>query len=113
MKKPDKPKLIFSEQARSQKPKLIAGMEHKAQPKQLTKPEAKVRNHTAESGYGADPGVEHLKECADEVSGFVLTFNAELINRLSVIDKNIVEYGKLLNDSQPGSKGKIPVSYTH
>jgi hypothetical protein len=111
MKKPDKPKLIFSEQARSQKPKLSAGIERKHQPKQLTEPEVKVRSHTAESGYGADPGVEHLKECADEVSGFVLTFNTELINRLSVIDKNIVEYGKLLNDSQPGSTGKILVRW--
>jgi len=35
MKKPDKPKLIFSEQARSQKPKLSAGIERKSQSKQL------------------------------------------------------------------------------
>ena len=112
MKKPDKSKLIYGEQARSQKPNSkSAGSEQEAQPKQPVEPEAKARRHTAESGYGADPGVEHWKECADEVSGFILMFNAELINCLSAIDRSIVEYGKLLNNSQPNTHGKILVRW--
>lgn len=111
MRKLDKSKLIFSEQARSQKPKPSAGVEQEAQPEQLAEPEAKARSHTAESGYGADPGAEHWKECADEVGGFIMAFNAELISRLEAIDKSIVEYGKLLNDSQPGISGKILVRW--
>jgi hypothetical protein len=110
MRKIDKSKLIFSEQAQSPKPKAkSAGIERVEHPQQLEEPEA--RSHTAESGYGADPGAEHWKQCADEVGGFVLTFNAELINRLKVIDKNIIEYGKLLNDSQPNTSGKILVRW--
>jgi len=111
MKKPDKSKLIYSDQARSQRPKSGTVTEQEAQPRQSVQPEAQARIHTAESGYGADPGREHGKECADEISGFVLTFNAELINRLSAIDRNIIEYGKLLNDSQPGAAGKILVRW--
>jgi hypothetical protein len=110
MRKLDKSKLIFSEQARSPKPKAkSAGIERVEPPQQLAEPEA--RSHTAESGYGADPGAEHWTQCADEVGGFVLMFNAELINRLVVIDRNIVEYGKLLNDSQPNTSGKILVRW--
>lgn len=111
MRKPDNSKRFFSEQARSQKPKPSAGVERESQPGRLVEPEAKARSHTAESGYGADPGAEHWKECADEIGGFILTFNAELINRLAAIDKCIVEYGKLLNDSQPGISGKILVRW--
>ncbi|MDD5056590.1 MAG: hypothetical protein PHQ60_02355 [Sideroxydans sp.] len=111
MKKPDETKLIFSEKKRSQKPKPGTANEPVAKPQQVVEPETKARVHTAESGYGADPGVEHWKSCADEVSGFVLVFNDELINRLREIDKNIVKYGKLLNDSQPGSSGKILVRW--
>lgn len=111
MAKPDKSKLIFSDPAQSQKPKPGGGVERPAQPERLPDPEAKARSHTAESGYGADPGAEHWKDCADEVGGFVLKFNAELMNRLVAIDRNIVEYGKLLNDSQPGAAGKILVRW--
>ena len=111
MRNPDKSRLIFREQAGSQKPKPIAVNERAAQPEQLAEPAAQARSHTAESGYGADPGVEHWKNCADEISGFVLTFNAELINRLSVIDRNIIEYGKLLNNSQPNTGGKIVIRW--
>jgi hypothetical protein len=112
MRKIEKSKIIFSEQARSPKPKAKSAVyEQAAQPEQVEEPEAKARSHTAESGYGADPGLEHWKECADEVGGFVLAFNSELINRLAAIDRSIVEYGKLLNDSQPGASGKILVRW--
>ena len=136
MAKPDQSKRFSSKQAGSQKPKRDRGQrevqssqlvepkagsrkpkpecvpgQREALLKQLVEPEAKARSHTAESGYGADPGVDHWKESADEVGGFILAFNAELINRLSAIDKNIVEYGKMLNDSQPGISGKILVRW--
>lgn len=126
MHKQDSSRLLFTES--SQKPKAQAGSQNQTgrvppkarsqMPKANTvlqdcgsEPEAEARSHTAESGYGADPGEGHWRVCAEEVDGFVSMFNAELKKRLSDIDRNIVEYGKLLNDSQPGASGKILVRW--